>query len=387
MGSPCQVILDSTNYFQWVSYMEDLLRSKGLYRIATGQKKKPKDEDKVAKWENRQDQARGLIGMSISPDLRFHIAELDTPHEALEQEKLLHLGLLNLGNSSKKALATQQQPNLKNPKKSYPKKNGPKPNKGPKQTQSQNERSFQQNDKTNKNKWKKTDRHCNFCNRDGHLESKCFKKMEALEAAMKKHNIHVEHSSTSTSTSSSGMALPACRCQSSQSGYALNVSSSSHSHEWLIDSGASYHMAKNKAMFSSLHDCNTKNIYVGNDRSLNVVGTGTVHLDNGQFNDVLCVPTLSCNLLYVYQITHSGEGKNVEFSPHDVVIKDLRDPKQILATGIADDSKRLYKFHNFGSSNLPSVFVAHNDEVSKLWHERFGHLNYRSLSIYVKKIW
>src|SRR5699024_6441365 len=37
------------------------------------------------------------------------------------------------------------------------------------------------------------------------------------------------------------------------------------------------------------------------------------------------------------------------------------------------------KFHNFGSSNLPSVFVAHNDEVSKLWHERFGHLNYCSL--------
>ena len=65
--------------------MEDLLRSKGLYRIAMGQEKKPTDEDKVPKWENRQDQARGLIGMSISPDLRFHIAELETPHEALEQ--------------------------------------------------------------------------------------------------------------------------------------------------------------------------------------------------------------------------------------------------------------------------------------------------------------
>ena len=189
--------------------------------------------------------------------------------------------------------------------------------------------------------------------------------MEALEAAMKKHNIHVEHSSTS----SSGMALFACGCQASRSGYALNVSSSSHSHEWLIDSGASYHMAKNKARFSSLNDCNTKTIYVGDNRSLSVVGTRTVHIDNGQFNDVLCVPTLSYNLLSVYQITHSGEGKIVEFSPHDVVIKDLRDPRQILATGIADDSTRLYKFHNFGSSNLPSVFVAHNDEVSKLWHE------------------
>jgi len=192
--------------------------------------------------------------------------------------------------------------------------------------------------------------------------------MEALEVAMKKHNIHLEHSSTSTSTSSSGITLFACGCQASWSGYALNVSSS-HSHEWLINFGASYHMAKNKAMFSSLNDCNTKNIYVGDDRSLSVVGTGTVHLDNGQFNDVLCVPTLSCNLLFVYQITHSGESKIFEFSPHDVVIKDLRDPRQILATGMADDSTRLYKFNNLGSSTLPLVFVAHNDEVNKLWHE------------------
>eukprot|EP00253_Pinus_taeda_P029052 PITA_29052 len=201
--------------------------------------------------------------------------------------------------------------------------------------------------------------------------------MEALEAAMKKHNFHLEHSSTSTS--SSGIALSAYGCQASRSGYALNVSSSSHSHEWLIDFGASYHMAKNKAMFSSLNDCNTKNIYVGDDRSLSVVGGGTIHLDNGQFNDVLCVPTLSCNLLSVYQITHLGEGKIVEFSPHDIVIKDLRDPRQILATGIADDSTRLYKVNKFGSSTLTLVFVAHNDEVGKLWHERFGHLNYRSL--------
>ena len=39
----------------------------------------------------------------------------------------------------------------------------------------------------------------------------------------------------------------------------------------------------------------------------------------------------------------------------------------------------LYKFNNFGSSPFPSVFVAHSDNFSKLWHERFGHLNYRSL--------
>ena len=51
-------------------------------------------------------------------------------------------------------------------------------------------------------------------------------------------------------------------------------------------------MDKNKSMFSSLNDCNTKNIYVGDDRSLSVVGSDTIHLDNGQFNDALFFPTL-----------------------------------------------------------------------------------------------
>ena len=47
-----------------------------------------------------------------------------------EQEKILHLGLINTINSSKKALATQQQPYQKNHKKQHPKNNCPKPNKG-----------------------------------------------------------------------------------------------------------------------------------------------------------------------------------------------------------------------------------------------------------------
>ena len=60
-----------------------LLKSKGLYRMASGLESKPTDEDKMAKWENKQDKARGLIGMSIAQDLRFHIQEIDTPNAAM----------------------------------------------------------------------------------------------------------------------------------------------------------------------------------------------------------------------------------------------------------------------------------------------------------------
>ena len=84
-------------------------------------------------------------------------------------------------------------------------------------------------------------------------------------------------------------------------------------------------------------------------------------------------------MLLVYEITHFGEGKTVTFTPQQVVIKDFKDPQHVLATRIIDDITRLYKFSNFRSSPFPSVFVAHSDNLSKLWHDQFGHLNYRSL--------
>jgi hypothetical protein len=55
---------------------------------------------------------------------------------------------------------------------------------------------------------------------------------------------------------------------------------------------------------------------------------------NGHLDDVLCVPSLSWNLISMYQITHLDVGKIVEFSPHQVVIKDLKNPKHVLATKI-----------------------------------------------------
>jgi hypothetical protein len=282
-----------------------------------------------------------------------------------EEDKLIQLGMISTAGTSNKALVVQQKDKPKYPKKQHTRYNK-KQYKGPKPFQTT---STPNDDKGEKYKNKNTDRHCNYCDKDGHDESKCFKKMVALEAMMKKHNISID---STYSSSSHGHALSAY-------GFSFNTTSTSSSDEWLIDSRASFHMAKDKDIFSALNECNTKKIFVGDDRSLSVVGSRTVQVDNGHFNDVLCLPSLSCNLLSVYQITHSGEGKTIEFLPHQVVIKDLKDLKHVLATGIADDITRLYKFDKFGSSYFSSVFVAHSDDLSKLWHEQFGHLNYRSL--------
>jgi ferredoxin-fold anticodon binding domain-containing protein len=59
-------------------------------------------------------------------------------------------------------------------------------------------------------------------------------------------------------------------------------------------------MAKDKSIFSSLNECNNMKVFVGDDISLSVVGSGIVQVDNGHFNDILCVPSLSYNLLSLY---------------------------------------------------------------------------------------
>jgi hypothetical protein len=64
--------------------MEDVLRSKGLYQITLGKEQAPTDAKKKSKWDNKNDEACGLIRMSISPDLRFHLQGIDDPDEAWE---------------------------------------------------------------------------------------------------------------------------------------------------------------------------------------------------------------------------------------------------------------------------------------------------------------
>ena len=79
------VLLTRTNYFQWKPPMEDLLRSKWLYRITLGIEIVLDEDEKKAKWENKNDQDRGLIGMFISLDLRFHLDAEDSPIKAWEK--------------------------------------------------------------------------------------------------------------------------------------------------------------------------------------------------------------------------------------------------------------------------------------------------------------
>jgi hypothetical protein len=122
--------------------------------------------------------------------------------------------------------------------------------------------------------------------------------METLDVAMKKHTINYDSISSSSSSSSHGHGLSA-------SGFSFNVTSTSSSNECIIDFGSSYHMAKDKSIFFTLNECNSKKIFVGDDRYLSVIGSVIFQVYNVHFNDVLCIPSLSWNLLSINISNHS----------------------------------------------------------------------------------
>ena len=75
------IMLTPFNLFDWKEEMVIQLRSKGLCRVTMGTKVEPNFAVEKAKYFNRLDEAFGLLCLSISRELLFHIENLTTPNE------------------------------------------------------------------------------------------------------------------------------------------------------------------------------------------------------------------------------------------------------------------------------------------------------------------
>ena len=77
-------------------------------------------------------------------------------------------------------------------------------------------------------------------------------------------------------------------------------------------------------------------------------------------------------------MTHTGVPKRVSFSPNDVEITELASGK-LIAKGLANHHARAYEFSHFVADAKPTALLSHGNELSRLWRERFGHLNFKYL--------
>ena len=84
MDQSQRIILTPFNFFEWKDEMEILLTVKGLYMVTMGTKAEPNATTEKIKWHNRRDEAYGLLCLSISRDLLFHLDGLTSPDEVWE---------------------------------------------------------------------------------------------------------------------------------------------------------------------------------------------------------------------------------------------------------------------------------------------------------------
>jgi hypothetical protein len=114
---------------------------------------------------------------------------------------------------------------------------------------------------------------------------------------------------------------------------------------------------------------------MGDNSSVEVTGKGRIELTNRSFENVLHVPKLSVNLLSMYQMTNFVSGKKFIFTPNFVDIYNMQTNSRV-STDEVNHQSRLYTFSEFIEPDY-ALLLTHADESSRIWHERFGHLNFR----------
>ena len=91
------------------------------------------------------------------------------------------------------------------------------------------------------------------------------------------------------------------------------------------------------------------------------------------------------NILSLYHFTHLGLGKKVDFTPDSMSIFDMHDNSKIIIREVNHKSW-LCTFSNFIEPDS-SVLITHVYDSSRLWHKRFGHLNFRYMHHLARKGW
>ena len=77
-------------------------------------------------------------------------------------------------------------------------------------------------------------------------------------------------------------------------------------------------------------------------------------------------------------MTHTRVPNRFYFIPNDVEIIEIASRK-LIAKGLGNHHAKAYEFSHSVADAKPTALLTHGNEVSRLWHERFGHLNFKYL--------
>ncbi|KAA8540036.1 hypothetical protein F0562_026728 [Nyssa sinensis] len=160
---------------------------------------------------------------------------------------------------------------------------------------------------------------------------------------------------------------------------------------WFLDSGCSNHMCGNRGMFINLDESFLHSVRLGNNSRMNVVGKGNVRLllngVNHVVHEVYYVPDLKNNLLSIGQLQERGLAILIKGG----VCKVYHPTKGlIIQTVMSVNRMFILLAQTPAPTNAQSEKCLHtsSQDLSYLWHRRYGHLSYKGLrTLQYKKMW
>jgi transposase InsO family protein len=152
---------------------------------------------------------------------------------------------------------------------------------------------------------------------------------------------------------------------------------------WILDSGASQHMAFNRCCFSKYSPLPECSVSACDGKRVNACGVGEVKLQtvvNGRVNEVtlknvLHVPKLVANLIAASRVDEAGAKLLMTNGQCLVTVNEI-------PVMLARSVNGIYEIEVKRSRCLISTS---NRDAAALWHRRFGHLGYENLQRLVKE--
>ena len=207
-------------------------------------------------------------------------------------------------------------------------------------------------------------RRCFYCKRRGHIKKDCRKRKYDIKKG--KFNRYDDHT------------------ENVQVAFLTDKAASDTKGQWILDSGASSHMTCNKSWINNFKEPNEHEyVKLGDGRKIDVCGSGEVCVQvyNGSkgseimLKNVLYVPNLATNLISLPKTTLNG--LKVFFAGNSCTISTKHG--KTCAKGIKKGN--LYTLMGKARSSVQteeSMFMEEQNRT-RLWHFRFGHLNFDDL--------
>ncbi|KAH9761191.1 hypothetical protein KPL70_000407 [Citrus sinensis] len=167
------------------------------------------------------------------------------------------------------------------------------------------------------------------------------------------------------------------------SDYSLSITPAAYvasSSEWILDTGATYHLCPIKEWFTDFRNLKSGAVMMGNNQHCRTMGIGTIRLKmfDGmvrELKEVRFVPEIKKNLIFVGAL----EAKGCKVTIEDGTMKFTHGVMVILQ----EVRRHNLYYLKGGTTDEANIVEAHSD-TTKLWHVRLGHAGEKSLQILMR---